>query len=142
MPNRRAVSLTSFGFLLTALCVSGCSLGGPPKHVVKGQVTFKGQPMAVKPMVGKLRLWLVQQDVPPPVDPKFAIVQDDGNFVVNGGDGSGIPAGKYKVCVVWQDDFPKGPDKLEGKFDEKSSKIYRKVPDDGDITLDVSRPEG
>ena len=57
-------------------------------------------------------------------------------------DGNGIEAGKYKVCIVWQDEFPQGKDKLDGKFDEKSSKIFRKVPEDGDITIDVSRPEG
>jgi hypothetical protein len=95
----------------------------------------------VKAKVGKLRLWLLQQDVPPPVDPKYAVIQDDGSFEIKG-DGSGIEAGKYTVCVVWQDAFPSGKDKLDGKFDEKNSKILRKVPEDGDITIDVSRPQG
>jgi hypothetical protein len=75
------------------------------------------------------------------VDPRYAVNQDDDSFEIKG-DGSGIEAGKYKGCVVWQDEFPAGKDKLDGKFDEKNSKIFRKVPQDGDITIDVSRPEG
>jgi hypothetical protein len=120
----------------------GCGRGAAPKHVVKGRITYQGEPIEVKPMVGKLRLWFVQQDVPPPVDPKFAKVRADGSFEVLGSDGTGIAAGKYKVCVLWQDDFPMGPDRLDKVFDQENSRIYRNVPEDGEINIDVGRPGG
>jgi hypothetical protein len=44
--------------------------------------------------------------------------------------------------VIWQDDFPLGPDKLDNRFDQDNSKIYRQVPDDNEVEIDVSRPEG
>jgi hypothetical protein len=131
------------GLVPAVALLFGCGGGGPPKYVVKGRLTFHGEPMPVKPMVGRLRLFFAQQDVPPPVDPKPAAVKPDGTFEVRGGgDGTGIVAGKYKICVTWQDDYPTGEDKLNQQFDQNNSKIYRKVPDDGDINIDVSRLEG
>src|SRR5947209_12227694 len=133
----------SIGLLLTTVLVSGCGSAAPPTYIVKGRVTFKGEPMEVRPMVGRLRVLFIQQDVPPPVDPKHAAVKPDGSFEVRGGgDRTGIPAGKYKICVIWQDDYPLGPDKLNDQFDQANSRIYRQVPDDGDILIDVIRPEG
>lgn len=134
-----AIRLTAL-VVLASLFVAGCGESGPPKTIVKGRLTNKGEPMPVKPMVGKLRLWLLPQDTTP-ADPKEAVIEPDGNFEVKGL-GTGIPAGKYKVCVTWQDDFPMGPDKLGKKFDAEHSKIYRTVPDDGDIVIDVARPQG
>jgi hypothetical protein len=110
-------------------------------HVVKGKVSDAGKPLEVKPMVGKLQVFLMQQEVAGPVDKHQAVIKPDGSFEVKGA-GAGIPAGKYKVCVIWQDDFPTGPDKLDGKFNEQNSPIVRKVPDDGDIVIDVSKPGG
>lgn len=127
-------------FLYAILIATGC-MSGPPKHIVKGRITYEGKPMTVKAMVGKVLVKFIEQDVPPPVDPKFAKVDDDGNFEVRA-DGNGIVAGKYKICVEWYDEFGNTPDKLEGKVNEKNSTIYRKVPDDGVLEIDVSKPGG
>jgi len=57
---------------LSALLLMGCGSSGPPKFDVKGRVTNKGEPMKVKEVngqkVGRLRVFLVQADAPPPVD--------------------------------------------------------------------------
>lgn len=136
----RAAYLIGIGTLLAAFAVSGCS-SGPPKHIVKGKITFKGQPMKVQPQVGKVLVKFLEQDVPPPVDANYAKVDDDGSFEVRG-DGNGIVAGRYKICVEWFEAFGKTPDKLNGRFDEKSSIIFKKVPDDGFLEIDVSKPGG
>jgi hypothetical protein len=123
--------------------LSGCGSNSTPKYIVKGRITYKGEPIEVKPMVGRLRVLFLQEEVPPPVDPKHASVKRDGTFEVRGGaDNAGIVAGKYKICVIWQDDFPRGPDKLDNQFDKENSRIYRRVPEDGEIVIDVGRPEG
>ena len=82
---RRSVMLAKIGPILAAMLLSGCgSDGAAPKYVVKGRITYKGEPMEVRPMVGRLRVSFVQQDVPPPVDPKYAAVKPDGSFEVRG----------------------------------------------------------
>ena len=138
----RAVMLAIISPVLAVLL--GCGSGADtPKHVVKGRITYKGEPMEVAPMVGRLRVAFIAQDVPPPVDPKYASVKADGTFEVRGDSaGSGIVPGRYKICVTWQDDYPLGPDKLDEQFSKDNSRIHRKIPDDGEIVIDVSRPEG
>jgi len=132
-----ALILTCFLFL------HGCGTNGPTKYVVKGRITFNGEPMEVKRMVGRLTVLFIQQDLPPPVDPKPAVVKPDGSFEVRGGgDRTGIEPGKYKICITWQDDFPTGPDKLQNKFNTDNSKIFRTVPDDGFLNIEVSQMEG
>ncbi|MBI2806809.1 MAG: hypothetical protein HYX68_17660 [Planctomycetes bacterium] len=136
------IHVKAFAVVATVLgcfVLTGC--GGVPKSVVTGRITNKGEPIPVKPMVGKLKVWFILQDVPPPVDPKYANVKDDGSFDVTDS-GNGIVAGKYKICIQWYDNFPQGPDKLKERFSEKNSKIFRKIPDDGVLNIDVSRPEG
>jgi hypothetical protein len=142
MPACRMI-LPGLGLFLAALLTVGCGAESAPKYVVKGRVTRGGVPMEVRPMVGGLRVMFLRQDVAGPVDPKFAAVRSDGSFEMRGGsDGTGIAAGRYKICVTWQDDYPGGPDKLDNQFDKDNSRIYRNIPDDGDIIIDVSRPEG
>lgn len=127
--------------LLLATClVLGCGGGGPPQYVVKGRVTNGGEVIPVKPMVGRLRVWFVLQEPSKPYDVKEAAVNPaDGTFVVKGADGRGIPPGKYQVCIEWKDDFPLGPDKLDGKFNEANSRILRDIPAAEDIILDVAK---
>jgi hypothetical protein len=126
---------------LSALALAGC---GPSTYVVQGKVTFEGQPPQVKTVegqkLGRLRVWIVKRDGANPPEKKLASVSPDGTFVF---EGINRPtAGKYQVCVTWQDDYPMGPDKLDKQFGEGSSQIYRNIPADGDITIDVSRPGG
>ncbi len=129
--------------LTTALVVGGCSPAGPTTYDVRGKVTNNGQPLAVKRIgaqkIGGVQVWLVKEGTNPP-EQKQATVQDDGTFVFEGDNKPA--AGKYKVCVKWQENYPIGPDKLGGKFDEKNSKVYRSIPEDKEINIDVSRPAG
>lgn len=125
---------------LAAFLLAGCGAGGPTRYTPTGKLTYNGQPMQVKPQVGKLRMWFVQQDAQGPVDLKYAIVEPDGRFRVP--PENGLVAGKYKVCVVWQDEFPMGPDKLKGAFDEANSKLFVQVPTEKDLEIDVGRPKG
>lgn len=131
------LALTATVLTMTAFVLIGCS-GEPPKFIVKGKVHDQGNPIPVKPMVGKLQVFLVQQDVTGPVDKHQAIIKDDGSFEIKS-EGRGVIAGRYKVCVIWQDDFPTGPDKLKGKLNEQSSPLVVKVPEDGPLDIDVSK---
>ncbi len=140
MTSARAGYLIGTLFVVAVLALSSCS-SGPPKHIVKGKILYKGEPMKIQPMVGRLMVKFIEQDVPGPVDTKYAKVEEDGSFEVRG-EGSGIVAGKYKICVEWYEAFGKTPDKLGGKFDEKSSNLFKKIPDDGFLQIDVSKPGG
>jgi hypothetical protein len=126
------------------LLLAGCTPSGPTHYDVTGRITNKGEPLKAKEIngqkVGRVRVWLVKADAPPPLTEYDAVVQPDGNFTITG---PGAPeAGKYKVCVTWQDDYPLGPDKLKGKFNQQNSKIVRDIPSKEPINIDVSRPEG
>ena len=134
--------------LAGALSCVGCGGGGPPKHVIKGKITNGGNPMLVKidPATkagGNLRISLFNEDVSKRTDVYTAVIDyDTGAFTLNGGDGRGIPAGKYKICVEWYDQYP-GPDKLNERFSEENSKIIREIPPpDGALNIDVSKSEG
>lgn len=132
-------ALASLGFALLA----GCTASGPATFDVKGKLTIAGKPLEVKKIngqrVGILTLWVVKDDGPDPLGKRSATVQDDGTFLF---EGLTKPlAGKHRVCIEWKDEFG-GPDKLNKKFDEKNSKIFRKFPDDSNIDIDVSKPEG
>lgn len=142
MSTTRHIVPWSGGMLLLALAITGCGGGGPAKFDVKGKVLYQGKPMIVKEIegqrVGRLRVWFVQQDVPPPVEPREATVEPDGTFTFQADERP--PAGKYRICVTWQDDYPTGPDRLSGKFDESTSPIFRTIPSDTPIEIDVGRP--
>jgi hypothetical protein len=123
----------------------GCGSSAPKTYDVKGKLLLTGQPIPVKfdeisKAGGRVRLWIVKQDGGNPPERKEASMSKDGTFLF--GEGNKPTAGTYKVCVKWQDSFPTAGDKLENKFDEKNTKIIRKVPEDGDWLIDVSPPEG
>lgn len=141
--TRRFVPLSG-GIVLLALIATGCGSGGPTKLDVKGKVLYRGKPMAIKEIegqrVGRVRVWFVQQDVPPPVEPREATVEPDGSFAFQPDERP--PAGKYRICVTWQDDYPTGTDRLNGKFEEANSPIIRVIPSDSPIEIDVGKPGG
>jgi hypothetical protein len=74
--------------------------------------------------------------------PHAAIVKPDGTFSVPGPSGRGIPAGKYRVEITWQDPFPMGADKLEGKFGKENSPVLVDIPSREDIDIDVASVTG
>ncbi|MBI1831607.1 MAG: hypothetical protein HYR84_09180 [Planctomycetes bacterium] len=139
------VILAASGFLAFA----GCSESGPPKFVIKGKISKKGEVIPVKETEskagGRLRVWLKPADGEKISDVWEAKVNyADGTFILAGGDGRGVPQGKYKVCVEWKDDFPMGKDLLNKQFSETNTKIIREIPppNDGELIIDVSKPEG
>jgi hypothetical protein len=123
--------------------VSGCPSSGPPAYEVKGTVLQNGKPMLVKSIngqrLGVLKISLIKQDGVDPLGSRSANIREDGTFAFEG-DMRPL-AGTHKVCIEWKDDFS-SPDKLGKKFDEKNSKIVRKFPEDKELNIDVSKPEG
>src|ERR1017187_5818760 len=123
--------LTQFmlgGFLLA---LAACGESGPPKTVIKGVISDGGKVIPVKVNESKsgqwLRVWL--KDATGKGDIYEANIKfEDGTFSIAGGDGRGVPAGKYKVFVEWNEKFPMGKDLLKGNFGEANSKIVRDMP--------------
>jgi hypothetical protein len=127
--------------------LSGC--GGGPKDdsvPVRGKVTNAGAPLKVnRPDVGlgyvELHFYRINDDGSVNTDPADAAVEPSGDFTVRGRDGRGLPPGKYKITVRQLDPAPDN-DKLQGRFNLKTSKIVRDISPDKEIVIDVSRPEG
>lgn len=138
--------------LKALLSISVCCLSVLPgcgqasdTMVVKGRVTQNGQPLAVKNRelgLGIVRVvfYQVNDDGSVSTDPHDASADEQGNFVVYGREGQGIPPGKYKITVGQFDPYP-DVDKLNGQFNLKNSKIIRQVSGEP-LEIDVSRPEG
>ncbi len=133
-------SLLHLCLLAASFALVGCTASTVPLHTVKGKVLSEGKAPVVTPMVGRLRVWLARSDAAERQDPQEAKVdQATGEFVANGLDGKGIPAGKYKVCVTWHDDFPTGPENLQKRFDESKTPIVKDVPTTEEIVIEVGK---
>jgi hypothetical protein len=112
---QRTLSGLSVVLLCTAL--AGCGSGSVKRVVVTGKVVDGGKPLsltgreyqegaasaevrfnptddALRDLVGKLPLTLSSR------------VNADGTFVMGGGDGKGIPVGKYKVSLTHRNAMP------------------------------------
>jgi hypothetical protein len=117
----------------------GCG-AGPAKLIVSGRVVQNGRPLAyVYP--GLTEVFFV------PTDGSVremhpAAVEPDGTFTVHGKDGFGIAPGQYRICVTWRRHYPQGIDLLRGRFDLTHSRIIRDVQDEGEVVIDVAKPEG
>ncbi len=124
---------------LCGLMVAGCGgPSGPPRFKVKGHVSNKGEPLKVRAMVGRVQVtfYPVTEPGAPRSDPQEAAVQPNGDFIVHGTDSKGIAAGKYKIAVRQWEEFP-NKDVLQGKFDEKNTKIIKDVTGAEAIVIDV-----
>lgn len=128
--------------------IAGCD-SGPPRFVVKGKISNKGQVIPVKVTEsqagGRLRVYLKSAEDAANTEVWEARVNyADGSFVIAGSDGRGVPKGKYKVCVEWKDKFPLGKDLLNKKFSEENTKIIRDVPlpEGTELIIDVSKAQG
>jgi hypothetical protein len=127
--------------LAMVLGLAGCSTESMVP--VKGRVHKNGQPLAVKELPsgagGRVMVLFHRVDQgAKPLDPQSAIVQADGTFSLPGASGSGIPPGKYCVEVRWQDPFPMGQDKLQGKFSKEKSQVIVDIPSPGEIDINVA----
>ncbi|MFO0966009.1 MAG: hypothetical protein U0793_10555 [Gemmataceae bacterium] len=129
--------------LLCAPLLAGCGGGSGEKKVkTNGRLHNKGVPLTLEnKMAGAIELkFYAIGDGKGPVDPKYAVVKDDGSFVLDGTDGAGVAPGKYKIVVHQYD--PRPVDKLKDMFSEKNTKIVRDIAEGAAIDIDVSKPEG
>jgi hypothetical protein len=136
---RRLVLVAALGMILS---LAGCSASEPVVEV-KGTVHKNGQPLPVQELPsgagGRVMVRFHGLDLGErPQGPYGTIVKPDGTFSVPGDTGRGIPPGKYRVEVTWQDQFPMGADKLEGKFGKQNSPVVVDVPSPKDIDINVA----
>jgi len=129
----------------TVISLAGCS--SELLVEVKGKVHKNGLPLAVKELEsqagGRVMVLFHSLDKrEKPLDPQATIVKSDGTFTVAGPAGKGIPPGKYRVEVKWQDPFPMGKDKLEGKFGKDNSPVVVDVPSPVEIDINVASIAG
>src|SRR6516165_4833326 len=115
--TRHLVLIAPIGMILS---LAGCSGSEQPQVGVKGRIHKNGEPLAVPELRsgagGRVMVrfhGLDKGDVPQGTH--SAIVKSDGTFSIPGPNGRGIPPGKYRVEITWQDTYPMGADKLEGK---------------------------
>jgi len=132
--------------LLGCVSLAGCS-GSEGMVEVKGKVHKSGQPLVVPIMPngtgGRVMvLFHAMEQGQKDWGPHGAIVKPDGTFALSGPKGNGIPPGKYRVEITWQDQFPMGDDKLEGKFGKENSPVVLEVPSPEEIDIDVARVTG
>ena len=139
--TRHLALIAAAGMLLSLV---GCS---EPLVEVKGRVHQNGQPLPVKdsPTAAGGRVMVLFHSLDPGHEgsgPQGAVVIPDGTWSVPGATGRGIPPGKYRVEVKWQDPFPMGDDKLEGKFGKANSPVVVDVPSGEDIDINVANVTG
>jgi hypothetical protein len=123
--------------------LAGCS-SSEPLAEVKGKVHNNGQPLRVQELRsgagGRVMVLFHSLDQGDNhLGPYGAIVKSDGSFSVPGAAGKGIPPGKYRVEIIWQDTFPMGEDKLDGKFGKENSPVVVDIAGGEDIDIDVGR---
>jgi hypothetical protein len=133
------------GCVALALFWVGCSGGhsGEATVPVKGKVTDGGKPLALDPKLAAAKAASVQVRFLPADESgkgtsATAFADPDGTFEVTGG----LPKGKYRIAVMYYDGSAGGGDKLGGKFDERNSPIVREITGEGDVVIDLSKPEG
>jgi hypothetical protein len=141
----RARHRTLIAALGMIVSLAGCSQ--PLMVEVKGKVHRNGEPLPVKELPSAaggrvmVRFHCLDQDKRD-LGPQGAIVKPDGTFSVPGATGKGIPAGKYRVEITWQDPFPMGKDKLEGNFGKENSPVVLDIPSREDIDINVAGAMG
>ena len=134
----RKISLMLLCLAVAGGALSGCGDSGPPRAKIKGEVTNDGEPLKVKPMVGKVQVTFFPLSEKGEItgDPQEAAIQPSGEFTVHGTEGKGILPGKYKIAVRQWDEFP-NKDVLEGKADKDHTTIIRDIKDGDEVIIDV-----
>lgn len=98
-----------------------------PVYLVQGSVLVDGQPAE------HARVFFHPEDKSQKLFP-HGEVDEDGKFQLSTYElNDGAPAGSYRVTIVWQDppppgsaaDAPRGPDKLDGVYADKSTTELR-----------------
>jgi len=128
--------------LAAGIGLTGC---GENLVLVRGKVHTNGKVLLVKKLEsgagGNVQVLFYPADKEAPVSPHSAIYNiEDGTFTVPGDRGNGIPPGKYKVEVKWQDNYPIGPDKMKGAFSREKSQILLDIPAPAEVSINVANP--
>jgi len=80
---------------LALLPLAGCGDKAKPDLVVRGQVLYRGDPVA-----GGLIVFAPNPDRGSDGPVLVATLQDDGSFTLTGPDGRPVPAGWYRIAIA------------------------------------------
>jgi hypothetical protein len=147
--------------VVCGLAVAGC--GSSNRVHVEGVLLKGGSPLT-PPEGASNQMVFLAMDVKGDSDkaiganePFAAIVNEDGTFNVPGPDGTGIPAGKYRVSITQKYrtkhtiDKPKRPgelaidrdtDLLRDRYSATTSPLVVEVTTSEKLTLDLDHPPG
>jgi hypothetical protein len=129
--------------LVLGLTLAGCS--PPPEKVypVSGRLLDNGKALAIptdKLPPGELPIRVEFDNTlegGKHADAYPATVNfQDGTFTVDGHNGKGIPAGKYRITMTMG---PFGQDKFNGAFAIDRSPLAVEVPTTGEVVIDVTK---
>ncbi len=133
----------TFCIALLVCLVVGCTATKklPNRVKVVGRVTSGGAPLHVERRdigLGMVTIgFFPMVEDGPLVEATSAQADAEGNFEVI----DGLEAGKYLISVRQWDPYPQ-TDRLQGRFDERNSKIIRDISgDEAELVIDVSDPE-
>ncbi len=142
------------GFLVVMTCFALAGCGGGEKLVtVTGKVVEDGQPLAIEEREyrtgGGVEVTFYPLDsagnVAKQAKSYGTTAKQDGTFVMDGDQGEGIPAGKYRVALRGQSSSGYSPtapsqgDRWGGKFDAGNSPFTFDIQENQEIVLDVSQ---
>lgn len=122
---------------------SGCTSNEhqlPNRVMVHGRVTDGGQPLHVEGRhlgLGAVTIGFCPMEDGPLVEATSAQADPEGYFEVI----DGLEPGKYLVTVRQWDPYPQ-IDRLQGRLDQRNSKIIREFSgDEAELIIDVSNPK-
>jgi len=138
-----------FWAVLLCTATGGCS-SGESRVSVRGKVVDDNQPVAIANYEEggacvQVDFILLDEGGNVASDPnaptQSAFCKQDGSFEVQGMDGKGIRAGRYRVAVYLRGETPNGMgDVWQGKFDGDRSPFVVDVTGDDEVVIDVSKP--
>ena len=136
------LSLVSMLVLVFTFGAAGCGSKEPKLLKAKGQVVKDGEDFAPDVDDGEgLQVCFIPiaDDLSPPKNWYAAKVdQSTGHFVASGGEGKGMPPGKYRVMVELKKNRK---DLLKGQFDADNSPYIFEVDDDSEpMIVDIAKP--
>lgn len=138
----------SFVCVLFATVLIGCGGGAEPHYVVTGTVVDDGKPYVIPEdqyeeggSCVELEFLAVDESgaLAEGEAAYYTYVKQDGSFVIDGTDGSGVPAGKYRAVVrrKGETDNEHG-DLWGGKFEFDKSPFEFDIQSDQQITIDIA----
>jgi hypothetical protein len=144
----RARHSKAIGLLLACAAIATIGCGGEPRYVIKGTVVEGGKPVEFEYYEeGGSCVELEFEQVgdyggSTEIESFSTFAKEDGSFVIDGSDGSGIPAGEYRVSLKKIGDTVNGPDDLwQGAHVGANSQfVYEITADMDNLKIDVASP--